>query len=469
LVLPDANALHGRVLRQEGTPLEGVELTVRHVGDHVARSTFSGADGAFRFDGAPLGRTEVMAFLAGCQLAIVEHEVVAGAGAPLVLRLAPARGRMLRFRIRGATPEQLAGTRCLFFGESGTALPESCRRGRPDAAGVWDVRGLPVDRTFHSLQAVVPGARCEPDAVICRPHPADGMYEFVFDTHTKCERELRGRILLPDGSPLAGAVVDKSANEVDQWAKTTTDAAGRFTARTTAPDGAIVGLRLDGAAHVLDGPGLLDYVSPKHRDTFLVRMPCPDELRLTALPAAAVRVHCRRHDGAPAAGAFVCVWIAWRTPQDRVFDSQLATGTTDDAGCVTFAGLHPELGGPVHVTAAGEGWASRSADVLLRGGDVVDVDVTAPPTGGLAGVARDGAGRPRAGEPIGVFAATSRHPEHACTVVTTSGDGRFRFEALGVGSYRFGPGHWDRGAGWRSEPFTIVAGETLVHDVVVPG
>lgn len=452
----------GVVVDAKGTALAGVEVTARHAGDWRDRlSTRTASDGTFRFDATAIGRTTVMAFFDGYQLAVLEYR--AGDGLPLEIRLEPASQRTIQFRVLGATPEQLATAECFLYCP-GLELPESCVRGRLDASGVWQVRGLPNDRAYSSLQVTIPGAQCEPRLQWCAASPKSGRYEFEFTVCAIVTRSLRGRVLLADGAPLAGVTLEARSNFGGDET-VTTDGEGRFVVNTRARDDEIVAFELATPGWVLDGPDLTEFVSPKARDVHRVRVPCDTEIVLTALRAASVCVVCALADGSPAASAFVFIETPWQAPVGRI-TSQLATGVADAQGVISFHGLHPQPGATVFARVGDDGWRARSPDVQLVAGGTVELRVVAPATGIVTGVARDANGRVLAGEPIGVYSADGEKPEWPIAAATTDRDGRFRFAALAAGTYTFGPTLAERALPWRSAPFAVTAGGTLHHDFV---
>ncbi|MBP8300630.1 MAG: carboxypeptidase regulatory-like domain-containing protein [Planctomycetes bacterium] len=105
IVLPESCELRGRVTDEAGAPLAQVELIARHVG-HLGDTVLACTDneGRFVFDAVPIGRVLVTAWQRGRQLVHVEQDTCTDA--PLELRLVPAHGRTIRFRILGASKQQ---------------------------------------------------------------------------------------------------------------------------------------------------------------------------------------------------------------------------------------------------------------------------------------------------------------------------------------------------------------------------
>jgi len=460
--LREACRLHGRIEDAAGRPLAGVEVTARHRGDWTQACVRTGADGCFLFAALPIGPYTVMAFRAGCQLAIVA--AVAPSTAPLVVRLTAAHQRTLRVRLLGATPEQLANAVCHLHSPN-FELPPACRSGALDAQGVFEIHGLP-NEVEASLYVAVPGWCVEPRYTFCHGHPDSGRYTFDFVLQPLLRRQLRGRLVSSGGTPLAGHEVRADANFGGD-ATVVTDAEGRFVVDTCASDGEVVRFVLPPGAFVLDGPGLSDYLSPIHRGQHLVRLPCAGELELRAVGAAGLRVRGRHADGSPAPHAFTVVWCSWRLPDGRSHESQLATGSTDAAGEVEFLGLHPGVGGPVFVTVTGPGGRGRSESLTLRAGEVVTVSLVAPEVGAVEGIVRDRNGHVLAGHAIGASPVDCVDAQLAEAAAFADGSGRYRLTGLAVGTWRFQPMYEHREPPWRSRPFEIRAGTTLSLDVVV--
>jgi hypothetical protein len=453
--------MRGRVVDPGGKALAGVEVTARHVADWHKASVQTLAHGSFAFPCVPIGRHTVMAYHADRQLAIME--VDAPACSPLVIRLANANQRTVRVRVLGATKEQLQRATCHLHAPE-VDLPAACRRGALDEHGIWEVRGLP-NEVMASVHVAIPEAHVEPGHAFCHAHPDSGCFELVFTCKPRRLRELRGRLVSAHGAPFANTQVEVRSNYGGD-ATTISEHDGRFRVRSAAPDGDVIAFVLGPGAFVLDGPGLAEYVSPVHRGKYVQRMPVDHELELVAVAAATVRVRCRLHDGTPAAYAFAAVWCEWQAPNGR-HTSQLATGTTDDAGEVVFSKLHPGVDGTVFVTVQGAGWQAKGQPVVLLAGAAVDVVLDAPPTGAIEGLVRDARGEPLAGQAIGAFPAAGERAEHPTALAVSDHAGRFRIASLACGLWRLGAARPDRPTVCRGAAFPIEAAVTLQRDVVV--
>lgn len=466
VVLAQGFELRGCVTDEAGVPLADVDLRARRIEGYLSLTdgehTSTDAGGNYVFETLPIGRLQVLAYRDDRQLAVVEHTLCADS--VLDLKLTAPHQRMLRFRILGATAEQLATAVCHVHDEH-WLLPESCQRLQPDSEGFCDMHGLPNEWAY-SLSVTVPGMVGEPRHQWCHAHPESGMFEFVFTMRPPQARELRGRLLDEHGCALVG--VRLLVDGLGRDREAVTNGNGEFVTHIDVADGEVVRLQMAPGERVLDGPGLADFVSPLHRNVHLIRMPQSAPIDLRAARAAGLRGRCVFPDGRPVAFTTVALTVAWQSEPGRSHTRHLGTVLTDGAGEYAFHGLNARVDGPVVLTVWGDGWSAASAGIPLRAGEVVEVPpLVAPATAMLEGVLRDASDAPIGGAQVIVFAETESvaiRLEHGAAAARTTLDGRFRLRSLAVGRWQLGVLH---APNWRSEPFTLGAGDRLQRDFVV--
>ena len=473
IVLPESCELRGRVTDEAGAPLAQVELIARHVG-HLGDTVLACTDneGRFVFDAVPIGRVLVTAWQRGRQLVHVEQDTCTDA--PLELRLVPAHGRTIRFRILGASKQQLAQATCRIQ-EIDPRLADSWCIGQPDEDGVWELSGLPNEWAFNSLHVSIPGMRSEPRYTYCPAHPKSGRYEFEFTMHEQVARQVRGRVLTEDGTPVAGARLRVRANyETDRSVETAAD--GSFVVSTVTPDGENLHFTLSQGEFVLNGPGDVDWPSPLHRRSHIVELPGPQELTLRAVPAASLRGRCTLSDGTPCSGVLVHLKVPWRNEHGE-HESYLGQAVTDEEGWFVFQNQNARLGGPVRVQAVWCRTGGHADPVQLQEGAVVELPpLVLPMPASVTGVLRDVAGRPIPGEPIRWEREGEDEVEpddipygmwvRAIADAFTTREGRFLLTEVPAGRGRLASCGRRGTAAFRSDAFEVREGEVLARGLV---
>src|SRR5260221_1975867 len=140
--LYDAIALSGTVTDANGKPIGGAQIMAMSSAQVaiVPPCVATDAAGHYRLADVALGDTGLCVFAPGCQLLEERHDLFADQ--VLDFSLGTGASTTLRFRVKGASKEQLASARCSFLamrGEEMVGLPPSVREGKPDADGVWQV------------------------------------------------------------------------------------------------------------------------------------------------------------------------------------------------------------------------------------------------------------------------------------------------------------------------------------------
>lgn len=249
----------------------------------------------------------------------------------------------------------------------------------------------------------------------------------------------RGRLVLPDGKPAAGAVLKGGVWERD-GEKVVADADGRFAIKNLPPDDAVAPrFRLGTAVNVPETfnlekrtePVTID-LSEGHAATFTGRVTDP-----SGKPVAGATVSLRH--SVPGVGR-----------HDRYSsERQIATAKTDADGRYTFAGYWPKDQYRVSVTADGFAAAEKQT-ARAEAGQTHDFGTTKLARASLAvlGVVQDAAGKPVAGaELFGV-------------------DGPERFDTTSRADGSFTLSGFVDGPGWA---FAKKAGYRLAAVAVTPG
>jgi protocatechuate 3,4-dioxygenase beta subunit len=199
--------IRGRVLSPDGAPVAGARVL------GPSSSAWSMADGSFTLRERD-GRHEVWAQAEGYAPAQTAVAVEGGPVGGVEVRL--SRGGSLRGRLLGLDREGLAGATVE------TALPPLLqRRNAVDAQGGWRIAGLPPG-TWEVTARV--GGR----SVTERTELAPDQEEAVLDLHFPPVFEVSGRVLDPDGQPVADATVRLFTAGSGGWGFTRSDGSFRI-------------------------------------------------------------------------------------------------------------------------------------------------------------------------------------------------------------------------------------------------
>lgn len=295
--------LLGRVLDPGGIPLAAARVEARSLDGALRAVGQSDADGGFRLD-APAGALVVVARCAGW---------LDGRSLPVALRAGDAAhvgdvrlalGATLAGRVVDAAGRPVEGARVQVDGE---------RHVVSEADGVFEVTGLPAGETTLVASAAG-GLPSEPLRCVVTG-PAAGAVRGV-ELRLRGAPRLRGRVLGPDGRPVAGARVARLG---DLDAAIATGADGAFE---------LAGERA-GEPLLVTAPGLA---------AARVDATQPLEVRLAAVlpaPGTTPRLALRR-DGAPVPGVALLVAPAGAGDLDGA-EARVEVVTSDAAGVVWLA------------------------------------------------------------------------------------------------------------------------------------
>jgi hypothetical protein len=249
-------------------------------------------------------------------------------------------------------------------------------------------------------------------------------------------RPLAGRLVDPDGAPVADALVYARPLDVPTWA--VSDAQGRFElAWPEAPDGAEPTAMLAIAAR---GFPPIERGAARGTDELVIELPAREETppgvpRVTPAPLAGRIEPARPEDAPPYSFEVVLVPV---DPPEVFGPAVLRRVACDPDGRFAL----PDLAGGryrVHVLPA---WAAGGTWPDMLGGEVLLTHDPAAPAelglrlaeGALAGVLHDGGGRPVEGALLLLSSAES--PGRLWPPATSDSRGGFLIEDLPAGRYR---------------------------------
>lgn len=421
----------GRVVRPDGSPAIGAEVTVfvgaaDRQGD--GRAAWTDADGRFGFDDVAASEVELSASLRAEDLYAPTRRSVAEE-TPVTLRLQPAPlpgfvlvrvldpdGRpVAHANVIGAfgevhASEFVTAGRALLDLRAADAGRPAARTGTLEVRDASDERGRPLPVGVASVDGVRPGT--------------------VVEVRLPRERTIEGRVVGPDGRGVAGVrvvAVAATGPEAGWWTASPwmwsivdgvrSDGDGRFRVGRLG-DGAHLVAALPTEAWAPTGPVPADTGA---RDVVL---------RLRAADVATVTV--RDADGRPVEGATVVAADVDETMRDDVLPELLRrddvgpSATTDAAGVARLGGLdaargyllgvRPPATRPELVPHVDARWRPGATAVALAPGLEV------------AGMVVGAAGTPVAGVDVTCVDALG-----VARRQTTRGDGAFRFRGLSPG------------------------------------
>jgi hypothetical protein len=280
--------------------------------------------------------------------------------------------------LSGARVEAYASRRRGARTEAASA-PTSGADGAPVATAATDANGayaLSLPPGVWFVRAILPGRAT---AFAQAETPRDAAFDFTLARGV----ELRGKVVDPDGKPLAGAVVSS------QLRTTTTDAEGAFALPDLAADEETPTVLVRAA-----GFGATE-VSPE--------WPPTEPLVVTPSPSHAVDVLVSDAAGEPVGGARLVVRLAHAAPFSEIERLDFE-GTTGDGGAARFEGLPP--GRPLVVHALKDGFVVATSEVVLprdaRRRDLRQVRLTLGAGAKLDLRVLDDAGRPVPGAAVSV-------------------------------------------------------------------
>lgn len=261
-----------------GLPVEG--LWAKMFREECGGTCHSEADGCLDFGRVMLGEYQLLAYLPGYEF--VHRSVEVAQDVVLELGLERAHRRSVRFRLTGATAEQLASIQCEvvpLVADTVHEVPEMC--GKPDAQGLFELHGLPVDLSWN-LQVIAPGMAAYPPGQRVAAHAHKGMLEIPFALRERPTRQVRGRVVDESGQGLGGLSGVCWWSGGEQRTEFVTDDQGRFVVTTRACDGEHLHMILLSETHVFDSPTSVDYWQQSRRRLHSTCMPCDVEIEILA-------------------------------------------------------------------------------------------------------------------------------------------------------------------------------------------
>ena len=216
VVLQPVSRISGQVLAPDGSPVSGAKVSAQDPRwvpsdlffDEIPASppcprsepslkTLTDAQGRFTLEPLRPGRYAVWATATGYRKSASGHHLTLGLGQGLPgveIRLAP--GAVVQGRVTTPTGEAVAGAEVI--------SPEDDARTRTDGSGAYRLAG--VSPSGRNLGAEVHG-----DSLVARAQwqsfevaPGENRLDFTVPPQG---REVRGRVLAPDGTPVAGALL----------------------------------------------------------------------------------------------------------------------------------------------------------------------------------------------------------------------------------------------------------------------
>ncbi|MCB9878931.1 MAG: carboxypeptidase regulatory-like domain-containing protein [Planctomycetes bacterium] len=462
LRLFDAVAVHGVVRDADGEPVVGARLVASQMGSGelawmVPAEGVSDAEGRYRLTGVSIGATRFAVAAEGFELLEATHELADDR--ELDLQLVSGETTTLRFRIEGATAEQLRAARCDYHAFRGRdrqpiLLPPALQHGAPDADGAWQATGLPRDMKASFARVTIAGAVVSPQYhSVTEPGP---LHELVFQVTGPAAAapqvlpRLRGRLHDQGGAALAGQRLQVGAIAGGPTAEVTTDDQGAFAVDSPAAPGAWLCIRPADDELVVLQQGRDERMRGYYGSDHVIRCPgvadADTELDVVVVPAASVRGRLLGASGRPVSGARVGLSKAMgeQLPSHSRFESVV----TDREGRFEIRRLNGHRGDKMRLDVSNG--AAHAVDLeLLREGALDLGDLTLPPPGELHGIVTDADGKPRPGVQLVLAEMQHAGRMHDYVLVRwTMSDrqGRYRFVELQPGRYRVAEADANMGA-----------------------
>jgi hypothetical protein len=456
LVLPDGTRLSGRVTDGKGASIAGVRVLAASASASLpaeaAAMAVTDGEGRYNLDSVPLGPVRITVLAPGFRT--VETQRLMTEPAVHDLALLPGGRQSLCLRIRGASPEQLAGTTCtevLTFSGHPLPLPVRLRSGKPDERGEWRLDDLPGDLAFREHAVRVPGAEVR----MGRGVKADQCFTIDFTVQAAAAPAvLAGTLVDGAGRPLPGTALRCLPDGGTPFGFET-DAAGAFAVpcamaraqnfQVVAADPAL------GLARSKAGG-----FDPKQ------------SYALTATPAVGVTAKLTDVHGRPVRGAEVLL-RAVPKGQKPVDPRVVLTTASSATGLIAIHRLVPGGNQSLVLEVRHPDGTVMSAPFELPQSGVLELPpLQLVPCSTICGTVRDGAGNPVPFVAVtcnGIDAATRALPrgENARAMLTDK-NGGYRFVGLAEGTWQLTFAPQQGGAPVAAQKVAIKGGIEMVVD-----
>jgi hypothetical protein len=404
IVLDQAGHVRGRVVDAAGVPVTSFSVELSLPPQHYTETQhFTDAGGRFLWKDAPADRVTVRVRADGFVAASNGDVEVEAGRATSEITFALRRARTLHGRVVSTTGQPLAGVHVVD--------PDWATLGETAADGTYEIGGVGSRPTSFEYEK-------SGFVTVVREVPA-GHDDVRIDVQLRPALVLTGRVLAPDGQPLAGAYV------------TATSAAGS-TAPLSARTNAQGGFRLEGLA-------------PGHYDVTAGTLAEPDQPRRKpwlrgSLPDVDVeQVHDVTIRTQPPISAVIYGNISGIDPKlNKVKIYAMSSGHWSDADNDETPASYRMIDAPVGtVTVSAESGSLKTDPVVVEvePNSEVRVDLQFPETFTIRGHVR------RNGSPLSVAEIEIRDESGLPATVFTESDGTYETE-LGAGQYRISVGNF---------------------------
>lgn len=435
LALWPAVTVSGTVMDTTGKPLAEVAVRTVH---HETRTD---ANGRYCLAGLPRGQHYVNAWRNGLQMRLVELD--AASDTTLDLRLEPASGRTIRFRVNSNQPQE--ATQWFVFSYVPWCLNI---KGTLDETGEHTLAGLPTDIPLQG-GAWRKDMQANPIGHYLDAHARPGPVEWVTDLSPKQIQRVSGIVFGADSRPVPGHKV-KLLSSFDVDHRTVADDSGRFEFTAQIPDGETFVLSLQNGPRVVDDVDSEAWFNPRCRNELRRTVPTSSGIVVRTAPAAGIAGRCVTSDNRPLSGAIVTLYVRWTSPAGLT-TSKVAATDSDADGRFMFTGLNARIGEGVFVEVKKHLLAGVSAPLSLVAGSVIEPPpIVAEQLGSARGSLRLASGAPAAATDVCVGLVDGTWGDRGRGTAESGADGRFEVRGLRRGTYALWRG-WYPGEG---EPLT---------------
>lgn len=442
----DAVVLSGTVTGTDGKPVAGAQVMAPTTayGYFATPSGTTDAAGRFRFADVALGDTMFCVFAPGYRL--LEERLDLRSDRALDLRLEQGPGTTLRFRVTGASKEQLASARCSFMavrgrGADDVLLPPAVREGTPGPDGVWQAEGLPRDLRYMFASVQIADATVTPSR---RDAAAEQeLHELEFAVVAAATLQLRGVLVDGSGKPVPGCALRCQGRGLFGTRITTaiTGTDGSFTIVSPAPKGDLFVLAAADRGLCLHQEKT-DQREVLYNESEFVGTCAPDEVqRVVAVPAAELRGRVLDPAGQPVFGAWVKLLMGMKEVLPAFGSFEIVP--TDRQGRFTIRQLNGRLERSLYLAVASPAGTLFLSELKLpaKGAlDLGDLQLIAPAE--VTGIVTDENDKPVPGARVRLCeqqASATMRDFVVAEMTIADRAGRYRFTGLAPGRYRLDP------------------------------